>query len=149
MIDDEERAMEEYGDIIFTPTPLLLIHRRQPRDKRAAQFSPFDALTGFDESIDETSRLTEEKIELDENRKEELNGKLSYLVENKQEKIQATFIYFVKDIKKEGGKYVTTTSCLKSYNEITRYITLMNLKSFSVDDLFDINSSVFSNGFDQ
>jgi hypothetical protein len=86
---------------------------------RAAQFSPFAALTGHKKVTQETARLTEQRTELDDYFKAELNQKLRTIIETP---LQATITYFVPDSKKEGGKYVTVTGAVKKYDEYNNTI---------------------------
>ena len=90
---------------------------------RAAQFAPFAALTGHDEAVRETARLTEEEIELDEYEVAELNRKLQWLAEHKDTEVAV--VHFVKDAKKEGGAYVKDTGILKKIDEHTHTLVLV------------------------
>ena len=79
MTGEEEETIRKYGDIINLPHPTSKTHPRMPAASRAAQFAPFAALTGLDDELAETSRCTEERRTLDENRREELDLKLQEL----------------------------------------------------------------------
>lgn len=79
MTGEEEETIRKYGDIINLPHPTSKTHPRMPAASRAAQFAPFAALTGLDDELAETSRYTEERRTLDENRREELDLKLQEL----------------------------------------------------------------------
>ena len=102
---------------------------------RAAQFAPFAALTGHKQLIQETQRLTEDKKELDENKKSVLNQKLLYFIETK-EKIKIT--YFKKDQKKLGGDYLTTIQRIKKIDSIYKTITLQNGQIIKMEDIYEI-----------
>ena len=102
---------------------------------RAAQFAPFAALTGHKQLIQETQRLTEDKKELDENKKSILNQKLLYFIETK-EKIKIT--YFKKDQKKSGGDYLTTIQRIKKIDSIYKTITLQNGQIIKMEDIYEI-----------
>ena len=102
---------------------------------RAAQFAPFAALTGHKQLIQETQRLTEDKKELDENKKSILNQKLLYFIETK-EKIKIT--YFKKDQKKSGGDYLTTIQRIKKVDSIYQTITLQNGQIIKMEDIYEI-----------
>ena len=102
---------------------------------RAAQFAPFAALTGHKQLIQETQRLTEDKKELDENKKSILNQKLLYFIETK-EKIKIT--YFKKDQKKSGGNYLTTIQRIKKIDSIYQTITLQNGQIIKMEDIYEI-----------
>ena len=95
---------EKYGDIIHLPHPVSEKHPRMPMQDRAAQFSPFAALTGYEEAIYETGRLTEEKTELGEEEKAILDRKQQLLLEKLDERPTLTVTYFVPDEKKSGGR---------------------------------------------
>ena len=102
---------------------------------RVAQFAPFAALTGHKQLIQETQRLTEDKKELDENKKSILNQKLLYFIETK-EKIKIT--YFKKDQKKSGGDYLTTIQRIKKIDSIYQTITLQNGQIIKMEDIYEI-----------
>lgn len=99
------KNIHDYSDIINLPYKKFKKYKHMSQKNRAAQFAPFAALTGHKQLIQETQRLTEDKKELDENKKSILNQKLLYFIETK-EKIKIT--YFKKDQKKSGGDYLTT-----------------------------------------
>lgn len=105
--------MGNYDDIIHLPHPVSTKHARMSRLDRAAQFSPFAALTGFDATIAETGRLTDESIELDESRIEVLNEQLRYIVSVIAQQPQVCVTYFREDERKSGGAYVTVSGQVK------------------------------------
>ena len=109
--------------------------------ERAAQFSPFAALTGYDNAITETGRLTGERIGLDEDSKATLDMKHACLMDiiNKQPKIYVT--YFLPDAQKSGGEYVTVTGNLKRFDEYERLLILTDGRKIPMDDILDIESS--------
>ncbi len=107
--NDEHR----YDDIIDLPHHTSKKHPRMPLLDRAAQFAPFAALTGHEAAIKETARLTEEEMELDENRKELLDLRLQQLQEHLSEQPEVTVTYFQPDEKKAGGAYVSVTGRVK------------------------------------
>lgn len=94
----------KYDDIIDLPRPASK-HPKMSRIDRAAQFSPFAALTGHEDSIKETARLTEKQIDLDESQKDEIGRLLSYLAENIQQKPEIVIRWFQPDRRKSGGVY--------------------------------------------
>ena len=124
-----------YDDIINLPHPTSRNHPRMSLHDRAAQFAPFAALTGHKQLIQETQRLTEDKKELDENKKSILNQKLLYFIETK-EKIKIT--YFKKDQKKSGGDYLTTIQRIKKIDSIYQTITLQNGQIIKMEDIYEI-----------
>ncbi len=133
---------DKYREIINMPPPTSERHKRMPTADRAAQFSPFSALTGFGAAVAETERLTEHKPLLCEDAKQRLDCKMQLLL-NAGYDVPATFTYFLPDKRKEGGAYVSTIGCIKSIDEINRTITLSNSKTIPIDDVLDIESSFF------
>ena len=97
----------KYDDIIDLPRPVSSRRARMSNYDRAAQFSPFAALTGFDAAIEETARLTDQRIELDEEEKRQLNGVLQELRCRLPEQPEIIVTYFTYDERKAGGAYVT------------------------------------------
>ena len=126
---------DSYEDIIGMEHPTSKKHKRMSLIARSAQFSPFAALTGYDDLIRESERDTDSRIILDEDRKEELNLKLVYLIDNEE---PADFIIFENDETKEGGSYVKYRGSIKKYDEIGKYITLDSRKEIFIDDIYDI-----------
>ena len=112
-----------YEDILYLPHHVSGTRRQMSMTDRAAQFSPFAALTGYDAAIRETARLTEEEIELDEYEVAELNRKLQWLAEHKDAEV--SIVHFIKDAKKEGGAYVKDTGILKKIDEHTHTLVLV------------------------
>ena len=93
-----------YEDIINLPHHTSTKHPRMTKSARAAQFSPFAALTGYDDAIKETGRLTDKKIELTEEEKLILNDKLLTINNNLKNNPKVIITYFEHDKTKEGGK---------------------------------------------
>ena len=127
---------EKYGDIINRERPESS-HPRLPIKSRAAQFSPFAALSGYEDLIAEASRETCEEKELSDDQRNELDVKLSYLTGHRD--ISADFTVFVKDPKKAGGKYVSVRGCVLKYDFITRMITLDTGDRICAEDIYDIS----------
>lgn len=112
-----------YEEIIHLPHYTSEKRLRMPALSRAAQFAPFSALTGHEDALAETARLTADLTEWDDDIKAEINRRL---VQVAQQKSAATFIYFVPDEKKDGGAYQCTTGVIKRIDEINRLIHLTN-----------------------
>ena len=136
-----------YDDIIDLPHHVSKTRPQMSMLDRAAQFSPFAALTGYDAAIKETGRLTDEKIELDEDTKAALDMKQAYLIEMIDEQPEITIIYFLPDARKAGGAYVTVTGNLKRFDEYERLLILTNGKKIPMDDIADIESDLFKGMF--
>ena len=116
--------MGKYDDIIHLHHPVSTKHARMSRLDRAAQFSPFAALTGFDATIAETGRLTDEIIELDESRIEVLNARLQYLVSVISRQPGVRITYFREDERKAGGAYVTVSGQVKKVDTYGHTVVL-------------------------
>jgi hypothetical protein len=110
---------------------------------RAAQFSPFAALTGYDAAIKETGRLTDEKIEMDEESLNMLNMKFQLLVDALDENQEVSFTYFKPDETKAGGAYVTATGIVKKIDYYGRLITMKDGTKIPMDDVSSIESEIF------
>lgn len=116
----ENKDIHQYDDIINLPHHQSVTRPHMSNYDRAAQFSPFAALTGHDAAIKETARLTEQKIELDEYTKEELNRKLQII--GGSPGMEVTITYFQPDEKKCGGAYLTRSGCVKRLDEYAKTV---------------------------
>ncbi|MGI6501729.1 MAG: hypothetical protein ACOX1S_12825 [Anaerostipes sp.] len=108
------------------------------RKNRAAQFAPFAALTGYEDAILETGRLTEKKIELDEDARELLDIKLQMISSHLEEKRQIKITYFKEDERKDGGAYVTVEGVIKKISTIKRDIFLQDRTKIRMDDIIEL-----------
>lgn len=135
--------MDKYKDIINLPHHQSKSRPHMSMADRAAQFSPFAALTGYDEAVKETARLTDRKLELSEEEKTTLNAKLSLLQEKIKAQPEVTITYFVPDGKKDGGAYMTINGRIKRIDEIDRVITLTDRTVIPLDDISDMTGEVF------
>ena len=106
--------------------------------QRAAQFSPFAALTGYDAAIDETARLTDKKLDLSDEQADHLNAQILRIIENITEKPQVEIIYFVPDNHKSGGEYVTVTGSVRRVDDHNREIVFVDGMSVGIDDVWNI-----------
>ena len=127
--------MGAYDDIINLPHPTSARHPRMPMADRAAQFSPFAALSGHGAAVRETARLTDRKIELTEDEKAVLDEKLRLLLDTGGE---AVFTYFLPDEKKSGGAYVTAAGRVKKLDPQSRRIILTGGAVIPVEDISEI-----------
>ena len=137
-----------YEDILNLPHHVSKTRPQMSMLDRVAQFSPFAALTGYDDAIKETGRLTDEKIEMDEDRKAALDMKQAYLIEMIDEQPEISITYFLPDAKKSGGAYVTVTGNLKRFDEYERLLILTDGKKIPMDDIADIESDLFRGMFE-
>lgn len=114
--------MGEYDDIINMERPVSKKHPPMRREMRAAQFSPFAALTGLDGAVSESARITEEKAWIGEESKARLDEALKNLIERIKERPEAQITYFIADGKKEGGKYITKKERVRRIDTFERVI---------------------------
>ena len=138
---------DEYKDIINLPHHVSSKRPQMPMLDRAAQFSPFASLTGYDDAIHETGRLTDEKIDLSEEDKKTLDRKQQILSEKLSSHPALTITYFVPDAKKSGGAYVTITGNLKKIDGFERRMLLTDGTKIPLDDVADIESELFRDLF--
>lgn len=134
----------KYDDIINLPRPASKKHPPMPLLSRAAQFSPFAALTGHDAAIQETARMTAPFAELDENRKELLDEKLRLIREHLEQSPECEITYFQPDEKKNGGAYATIRGRIKKIDEYNRLIVFADGAALPIDHLFSIHGELFS-----
>ena len=137
-----------YDDMINMPCPTSQRHPRMPRADRAAQFAPFAALTGYDAAIDETGRLTDQKIDISEDMREKLDLKQNFLADIIDEQPEISVTYFVPDKKKSGGAYVTLNGRLKQIDEYEQLIMLTDGKKIPIQEVYSIESDLFRGMFD-
>lgn len=138
--------MGKYDDIISLPHHESTRQPKMPALDRAAQFLPFAALTGHDAAVRETARLTDNRAELDEIRKEELDLHLQMLREQLAQRPQVCITYFVPDVKKDGGAYFTITGTIQKIEENRHQVIMENGTVIPVNDIYEINSAVFDHG---
>lgn len=129
---------EKYNDIINLPHHVSKKYPQMSIEARSAQFAPFAALTGYDEEVKETGRLTNNKIEINDELKEILDIKLREIQENVSKNLIVKFTYFVKDLKKDGGKYVNITGVVRKIDEIKKLIILEDKTAIQISDIIDI-----------
>ena len=128
----------KYDDIINLSHHVSKKHPQMSLYARSAQFAPFSALTGYEDAVKETARQVSEKIEIDEDLKLILDSKLHLLMEMTDKNSEVTVTYFVKDLKKDGGQYVTVTGIVKKIDSINRKIYLKDSKEIFADDIIDL-----------
>ena len=133
----------KYDDIINLPHHVSKKHPRMSKEARAAQFAPFAALTGYDDVIKETARLTSERIEINEELKAILDAKLQIIHDKVSAKPEVTFTYFVPDTKKDGGSYVTVTGKVIKIDEFSQKIILENRTEIPIPEIVDITGDIF------
>lgn len=134
--------MNGYEDIMMMPRHVSTTRAPMRRWNRAAQFSPFAALTGYDAEISEAMRVTYPKLYLSVDMQEEINEKLVELVEGIAQQPQVSLTYFVRDLKKSGGEYVTAVGQLKRFDEYERSLVLTDGRKIPVDELYNVATAL-------
>ena len=131
----EEKDMHRYDDIIHLPHHQSGTRRHMSLHDRAAQFSPFAALTGYDAAVEEAARLTEQKLELSEEEKAALGAKLTEIKEHIKERPGVTITYFVPDERKAGGTYATVTGTVRRIDDFERVVVMQDQSRIGIDDI--------------
>ena len=127
--------MGAYDDIINLPHPNSAKHPRMSMIDRAAQFSPFAALTGHGAAIEETARRTDRRIELTEEEKTVLDEKLRLLLETGGE---GMITYFLPDERKDGGAYVAKLGTIKKIDPLEGRVILTDRTAIPIKDILEI-----------
>ena len=135
---------KNYDDIINLPHYISKKHPQMSIEARSAQFAPFSALTGYDEAIKETARLTDKRIEIDDGLKIILNNKLQYVLEKIKLKPEIIFTYFVYDDKKIGGKYVEKIGIVKKIDMVEQYVMLIDKTKIPILEIINITGEIFN-----
>lgn len=135
---------KKYQDMLYRKHPVSAKHPHMPMQDRAAQFSPFAALTGYENVISETGRLTEEKRLFEESQDTELEQKLRELYKKRKEHPYVECEYFQKDSRKEGGKYVQAAGKLKNMDIYEETILLDTSENICFSDISDIQFRILA-----
>lgn len=138
-----EKETHKYDDIINLPHHVSAKHPQMELLDRAAQFSPFAALTGHEDSIRETARRTEEFLELEEDKKEQLDEKIHVLQENLWKKPEIIVTYFVPDEKKAGGAYVTHRGRIRKIDTYRHRLLFEDGTDVGMQYIFEIDGEMF------
>lgn len=128
----------KYDDIIGLSHHISQRHPQMPMQDRAAQFSPFAALTGHGDAIRETERLTSDWSELDEDELEELDHRFVWLRDHLTERPEIQVLYFEPDLKKEGGDYISASGIVRKIDMAERYLQMTDGKRIPLDHVRDI-----------
>lgn len=130
--------MGNYDDIIDLPHHVSATRPHMPMLDRAAQFQPFRALTGYEDAVRETARLTDQRVELTDEEKARLDAILQTLADSIGSHPQVILTYFQPDKKKAGGAYATATGQLKKIDDIEGVLILMGGGHIVIEDILDI-----------
>ncbi|MBR5272259.1 MAG: YolD-like family protein [Clostridia bacterium] len=132
-----------YEDIINIPRHISKTHPQASMADRAARFSPFAAISGYEEMVKEAARVTEERVEITDAAKELLNEKLNMIAGHLNEEHEVTITYFEPDKKKSGGAYISVTGTVKRIDELKRIVIMKNNKKIKIDDISALDSELF------
>ena len=133
----------EYDDIINLPHHVSKTRPPMKAIDRAAQFSPFAALTGYDAAIKETARLTDKKLELDESMKDALSRRLQIIADWMKKRPEISITFFQPDMKKSGGAYVTAIGTVKKIDEYERIVIMTDGTAIPIDEIISIDGRIF------
>jgi hypothetical protein len=133
-----KNAQEKYKDIIDMEYSKSANRPQMSLHDRAAQFAPFAALTGHEEAIEETARLTEEKIILDEAAKEIIDRKLYEISQNIEKRWSVALTYFKADRLKSGGVYLTDVGVVKKIDEVAKVVIMDNGMRIEIDGIVGV-----------
>ncbi len=133
------KPTHKYDDIINLPHHESARRAGMPMKDRAAQFSPFAALTGYEDVIEESGRLTQSAVELTESSIQQLNEKLQNLAQNCHLNPQVRVTYFEQDRRKDGGSYVTVTGCVKRIDPYEQILRLTDGREIPIEAICHID----------
>ena len=138
-----DNDLHKYDAIINLPHPTSKKHPRMSMLSRAAQFSPFAALTGYDAAVKETARLTDQRVELDEYQKAALDERLQIIQEHLQERLEVSLTYFQPDERKDGGAYLTITGVVKKIDVYECCVVMMDKTTIPIYEIVGIEGELF------
>ncbi len=136
--------MDEYEDIINLSRPVSK-HAKMSLYQRSAQFAPFSALTGYEGQVKETARLTDKRIELNEEAKSDLDFKIQVIQEMLLNNPDVEITYFIPDERKDGGKYETIKNKIKKIDNYNQTIIMQDGLKIPIKEIIDIRSDIFRN----
>ena len=128
---------EKYERIVGLPHKQSSTRKHMSLHDRAAQFAPFAALTGYESSIQEKSRLTTQRLEIDEYEIEQLNYKLQIIAEHLGD-MKVAITYFVPDALKSGGTYITKSGAVKQIDEYTKTVIMRDKTTIPIEEIINI-----------
>ena len=128
---------EKYERIVGLPHKQSSTRKHMSLHDRAAQFAPFAALTGYESSIQEKSRLTTQRLEIDEYEIEQLNYKLQIIAEHLGD-MKVAITYFVPDALKSGGVYITKSGAVKQIDEYTKTVIMTDKTTIPIEEIINI-----------
>ena len=132
------KETHRYDDIIHLSRPVSSRRTRMSNYDRAAQFSPFAALTGFEAAIEETGRLTDSRIELDEGGKQLLDEQVHTILDMIHIQPEVKIVWFQYDERKAGGRYVTTVGNVRKIDTYNEKLLLTDGQSIPMGEIISL-----------
>ncbi len=142
-MNNSKRDIHQYDDIINMPHHTSTYHTPMPIGDRAAQFSPFAALSGYDDAISEAARLTDCKKELSENDLTVLDSKLHIIMDKIKEQPEIIITYFKYDNNKSGGSYISVKDNIKKIDKYNCVLIMLKGTIIPIKDISDIDGEIF------
>lgn len=139
-----KESIEKYLNIINMPHHVSKIHPQMSRYERSAQFAPFAALTGYEDVIEEEGRLTDSRVEINEEAKFILDTKMQILMKNIDSNPVVLITYFIPDKLKDGGKYETISDNIKKIDILKHTIITNNGTIIPANEIVDMQSEIFN-----
>lgn len=131
-----------YDDLLDLPHPVILLRPRMSALTRAAQFNPFAALTGYDDQVKETARLTDDEIDLSSGALSMLDLQLQYLMAHLEDRLTVEIAYFIPDAKKAGGRYDLHTGIIKRIDTYARQLIFFADNNISNGQVIDLDKII-------
>lgn len=128
-----------YDDIINLEHHVSKKHPPMSLYARSAQFAPFAALTGYEDAVRETARETSQQIDIDDEIKAILDGKIQMLSEQIKKRPEVSITYFLHDLRKDGGAYITVEGVIKKIDTYNQNIVLVDKTEIPINDIIDIS----------
>lgn len=147
MHEKQQGEGDRYADMLDLPHPTSPRHSRMPLIDRAAQFAPFAALTGYDDAIEETARLTDEMLRMTEDQREMLDRRQQLLLASIARSPMVEVTYFLPDARKAGGSYRTVRGTLERIDEVERILYLSGGHRVPLDAVCNLESDIFRDVF--
>jgi hypothetical protein len=142
-MEEDNKDKHQYDDIINLQHHVSSNRVHMSILDRAAQFSPFAALTGFDGAIKETARLTDQRIELDEAAKTILDEKLRIVQEQLSRQQEIEIVFFQPDETKSGGAYISMMGTVKKIEGYERAVVMQDETRIPIEEIIDITGEMF------
>lgn len=127
----------KYDDIINLEHHVSKKHPHMSSEERSAQFAPFSAVTGYEDEVRETARITDNQIEITDEIRKDINEKLNFIKQTPMQNVAITF--FVKDLKKQGGKYETVAGRIKRIDDVGNIVVMEDGTEINMTNIIEID----------